>query len=460
MTALLDAMVADSPTALWILGDSSGTTAADYMGNYNGAYNGGYTLGQNSLATFDTHTATYFNGTGYVSTTSHIVDGMTAITVEALVNIYSPTYVDTILSNFLSNQGIFFFTNNSNLFFRIYNGSGYVAGNTIDNSFSAGIHHVVGVYTGSTITVYLDTVAGGNVGSYSGSIGTGQNMYLGKYLSGSTYWYYGILQYCAIYNYALTPTQIAFHYACSRQRDVTQSGVVIYTPARTVLQSAVVQDTNQTRSVTESGVVLWTPTPRTITESVVTLYTPTRQVTQSGVTLASLNRSITESSVAQATAARNITESLTASSVNQSRSIIESSAVQSTAQRPVIQSGVLADVDQIRLISQSGAVLLPGTRSVSESATVLATSGRQIQESGVTFWSPARSISQGALGLFTGTRTLTESALAQYTGIRSITQSANLRYPSYSQDYTLTGPGGLATTLTGPGGKSATLGGA
>jgi hypothetical protein len=57
------AVMADSPSAYWRMGEASGSTLTDSAGANNGAYSGGFTLGLAGAPWSDANTAASFNGT-------------------------------------------------------------------------------------------------------------------------------------------------------------------------------------------------------------------------------------------------------------------------------------------------------------------------------------------------------------------------------------------------------------
>src|ERR1700677_1778737 len=60
-------VLADSPTFLWLLNETSGTTAADASGNGNaGAYTGGCTLGLSAPSGVTTRAGALARSTGHI----------------------------------------------------------------------------------------------------------------------------------------------------------------------------------------------------------------------------------------------------------------------------------------------------------------------------------------------------------------------------------------------------------
>lgn len=85
-----DAVLSDSPTAYWRLGETSGTTAQNLgSSGINGTYTGGYTQGATGLVTGDGNKAVTLNGTSgrVVAGTSTQLDYSRNFTLEAIIKL-------------------------------------------------------------------------------------------------------------------------------------------------------------------------------------------------------------------------------------------------------------------------------------------------------------------------------------------------------------------------------------
>jgi len=82
-------VLSHGPESYWRLGESSGTNAADEMGNHDGTYTDTPTLGATGLITNDTDTSVEFDGANEYVEIDDIADGLagqTELTIEAWIN--------------------------------------------------------------------------------------------------------------------------------------------------------------------------------------------------------------------------------------------------------------------------------------------------------------------------------------------------------------------------------------
>jgi Concanavalin A-like lectin/glucanases superfamily len=219
MGAYSAAVVADGASHYWRLGEPSGTTAADSIAggaNAPGTISGGVTLGQaGPLA--DGSTAMLFNGTtGKVQTAANIAL-VPPFTLEAWVK--GAWAIDSgVVSNTAGGDGTGDFVmlavrtgGQGRLYFEYSAG-----GNT--SLESAGVfnnnqwHHLVGVCRASVSELFVDSVLDPNGASASLTGSTNKPIAIGtsiKYAQALA----GAIAEVAIYPLALTPAQIANHYA-------------------------------------------------------------------------------------------------------------------------------------------------------------------------------------------------------------------------------------------------------
>jgi hypothetical protein len=200
-------VVADGAVAYWRLGETSGTTANDSIGTAHGTISGGVTLGQ-AGALADGNKAMAFDGTSgkiicpavsipAACTIEAWVKTTGSAALQTIVSTRPPTTTDTLIATIADSGPAL-----------IYVGPQPVQGtrNLIDGQF----HHVVFVLTGTQTTIYSDGTLDSSpqaqphlTGSFPVQIGYEQ----------TTYFFNGTLDDIAIYPTALTPTQIAAHYA-------------------------------------------------------------------------------------------------------------------------------------------------------------------------------------------------------------------------------------------------------
>ena len=219
-------VLADVPAAYWRLGETSGTSVADSAGASAGTLAGNVTLGQ-AGALADGTTAMRFDGadatrvTIPASAALTAINGANAITMEAWVNPQTLTLPEHF-------RIFYSFPGNAASYLGLYDGSGsakvilalVINGAqrtvTVGPSLAVGAWtHVVATYDGTTLTLYENGSAVGQVTGLSGPVAIGtQGVRLGGYaIAGHQYNFDGRVDEAAIYNYALSATQVAAHYA-------------------------------------------------------------------------------------------------------------------------------------------------------------------------------------------------------------------------------------------------------
>lgn len=211
-------VLADSPVAYYRLNEATGTSAADSAGLNTGTYTGGFTLSQ-AGATSDSDKATLFDGsTGFVT-----VPNATALqlgdnfTLEAWVKL-TAVIIDGG-EHCLVGQGtgsgggpgLVLYSNQIRLMFA--DQSAVFSTNPTaltDTSW----HYMVATKAGSTSHIYIDAVSQSNSGGASNHTFSSSTsaFAIGCRASGSAP-LGATIDEVAIYNYALTSTQVAAHYA-------------------------------------------------------------------------------------------------------------------------------------------------------------------------------------------------------------------------------------------------------
>lgn len=207
-------ILADTPTAYWHLGEPSGTSAVDSSGNgYTGTYSGTYTQGQPSILPNGYGNSLLLAGAGYVVTPS--TPGLAGI--SAPVSLEAWLYLTSIPGgnavvigiSYIGPQLAISSTTAGKLTFGY---SGQVNGTESSGAVTANTktHVVATVSSSGAITYYINGVSAGTgtVAVYTGS-GVGN---IGRYMHLGNFYLSGSVQEVAVYNYALTPSQVLSHY--------------------------------------------------------------------------------------------------------------------------------------------------------------------------------------------------------------------------------------------------------
>jgi hypothetical protein len=211
-------VLADNPVGYWRLGETSGTTANDLSGNNNnGTYTGGYTLAQTGALPGDTDSSVLFNGSsGSVGVPdSNNYNFTTGMSAEGWFYANSWNTYGSIIDrrNPSNGNGGFDFEpmdTSGNLSWRVNINGAWYANNT--TGWSTGQwYHVVLTYTGSAIQTYRNGVLLGS-SAVSGTLtsAAGLTTHIGK--NSGPIFFNGKLDEVALYNYALSPTQVFNHY--------------------------------------------------------------------------------------------------------------------------------------------------------------------------------------------------------------------------------------------------------
>jgi hypothetical protein len=218
-------VVGDTPVSYWRLADTSGTVASDRMGVNNGAVVGSITKGQPGVLANGNQAMRFSGADGTniqipASATLNALNGSSALALEAWINPQSlslPTH-----------YGIFYtFPGSTGSYIGVYNGGGtpnVIVSLVINGQqrwFAAGPtlavgswYHVVVTYDGAALTLYVNGTVANQMTGLSGGVMLGM---AGAELGGAPltggYSFNGLVDEAAIYGYALTPAQIAAHYA-------------------------------------------------------------------------------------------------------------------------------------------------------------------------------------------------------------------------------------------------------
>jgi hypothetical protein len=211
----LATVLADQPLRLYPLNETSGTVARDLVANQSGTINGGVTLGTASIVAGDSGPAMTFDGsTGYISLPlTGLPSGANPWSIEAWVMM--PT-LPTAGRGAVIGFGSFVASEMAEL--QYYQ----TADQWVLSCYSADIggpnnavspdmiYHLVGTYDGVTTRLYANGTLSAS-GTFTLNV-TPAFANIGAGGTSPTDWFKGIIQYVAIYAYALTPQQIQTHY--------------------------------------------------------------------------------------------------------------------------------------------------------------------------------------------------------------------------------------------------------
>ena len=201
----------------WRLGESSGTVACDSTANHdNGTYLGGVTLGVPGAIAADPDTAVSLDGSsGQVSVpASSSLNVGDTFTIEAWVKRgTSKSGSNEVIASKQEGSLVLMFNEADQLTLR-RSTYGNIATANVATTDTASWHYVVATKNGASVHLYLDgtdvtgTVANQTMTNNTEPLAIGQS-------SGSAY-IKGTLDEVALYNTALTPTQITQHYEAGK----------------------------------------------------------------------------------------------------------------------------------------------------------------------------------------------------------------------------------------------------
>jgi hypothetical protein len=218
----------DAPAAWWKLADGSGSTAIDSSGGGSTGTAANVTFGNtNEAVAGDTSAA--FNGSTSTITTSYNPSGLTAMSVEAWVNLnnLSQTGNPRVICNSHSdvdNLGFELFLNGGNVPCAVFgNGTGH---SFITNAVAVpatGWTHLVSTWDSATgiTSLYINGQIA-TAGSLAGIVAAGANgTSIGFNDTTGNDYVNGLIAECAVYSYALTPAQVQAHYTQATLSDDT-----------------------------------------------------------------------------------------------------------------------------------------------------------------------------------------------------------------------------------------------
>ncbi|MEX2185504.1 MAG: Ig-like domain-containing protein [Pirellulales bacterium] len=216
-----ETIVQHAPVAFWRLGEAIGPTAMDLVSNHHGQYLGDVALVQPGALAGDVDTAARFDGTGD-SVLVADAEGLRpsgALSVEAWIyaDSGSPSYASPIMkttsSAWTDGYGLFY-QSGAIRFFVNHWSSSRVSASISPNQW----HHVVGTFDAGTLRIYVNGVLG-ETASVGSTIQHSTNVLrIGEGEGG--YSWMGAIDEVAVYDRALTESEIASHHAAGSQSSV------------------------------------------------------------------------------------------------------------------------------------------------------------------------------------------------------------------------------------------------
>jgi hypothetical protein len=207
-----DSVLDTDPVSYWRLGESSGTSAADSKGSNTGTYTNAPTLVQPGALAGDSNTAVSFDGSNdYVRVpTAASLNITSAITIEAWIQVRAWDYNwQAIVTKGDSDYRLHRWMNSDNLSFDT-NGGYDVQGaaNVNDGSW----HHVVATWDGSTKYMYVDGVLDTTLAFTGPLANNSYDLAIGENLEMTGRYWDGLIDEVAVYNRALSATEVQLHY--------------------------------------------------------------------------------------------------------------------------------------------------------------------------------------------------------------------------------------------------------
>jgi hypothetical protein len=213
-SAYSNAVLADSPTGYWRLGETSGTTAIDSSGSDNGVYTNGPALGQASLLPGDSaNRAVRFDGSNdYVRVpSSGSLSPAVQVSLEAWIKPASLPASGAFASILTKAESYSLQFNGPRLEFTIIQSGARRRLQAPSGAIVAGqAYHVVGTYDGATQRLYVNGVQVASA-ALTGAITTNGNpLTIGSW-NGSSEFLAGTIDEAAVYPTALSAARVGAH---------------------------------------------------------------------------------------------------------------------------------------------------------------------------------------------------------------------------------------------------------
>jgi len=230
-------ILADSPVAYWRLGEASGTTASDEIGSSDGSYGGDVTLGETGALAGDSNTSVSLAGSstrydGITVSSLDTADYSSGITIELWVDWDSTNYGGfAVEARADGNNRVFLDCRDASPAWSFRIGGTWNGGGTKPGAgFQDGWHLYAFTFDGTTAKTYRDGVLQ-NTQSASATPFDPTSMGIGQGPTGYNV-FVGGLDEVAIYNSALSATELLAHYtAGTGSTDITLENSAVTTAA-------------------------------------------------------------------------------------------------------------------------------------------------------------------------------------------------------------------------------------
>lgn len=223
-------ILGDSPVGFWELSEASGSTATDQTGNSNGTYNSGPTFGQTGIPGGGGATSVKFTSSTNVTipnvSANEIAD---VFSYELWLKLAATISATSALLGVPSSPAPSLQITTAGAFALVDNNIASIVTATADITDTTTFHHLVATKSGSTVHLYLDGVD---------VTGTVTNRTFVTETTGFIIGYHGdnahsttscYMAMVAIYNSALTSTQVSNHYSAgSGASSSPTSGLLVF----------------------------------------------------------------------------------------------------------------------------------------------------------------------------------------------------------------------------------------
>jgi YD repeat-containing protein len=219
-----------APAAYWRLGETTGTTAADFSGNNkNGTYADAYTLGLTGLVNGNTDKAAQLrtgNKQGKVTVTGLTSQLATKVTAEALVTWAAPasnnTYNRVLARNWGSAGGWLLAVRKdgagvSQAYFAV-NKAGVVT--EVKSAVTPGRMHIAGTYDTATLRLFVNGLEVATAPLATAALNTSASVIAGATIASNT-----TVDEAAVYGTNLSAAELKSHWEVANQRDPTIGGL-------------------------------------------------------------------------------------------------------------------------------------------------------------------------------------------------------------------------------------------
>jgi glucose/arabinose dehydrogenase/PKD repeat protein len=212
-------VLGDGPLAYWRLGETAGTNAADELAAHPGTYGGGPALGVPGALTGDPNLAVALNGTSQSISVAGASDFRFSGTAPFSAEVWFKHTADGTYRRILSaenslGQGWQLYSQASSWGFLR---TGVGGATEVNDGAPAGSSwvHAVATYDGTTMRLYENGFETPFPLVSSQGLPADTTFFIGRYGGANVSQFNGVVDEAAIYNYALTPAQVAAHYAAA-----------------------------------------------------------------------------------------------------------------------------------------------------------------------------------------------------------------------------------------------------